>query len=1289
MKRLITILALLSASAVLAAVKVDSLTPGFNFERLTVVGSGATGGQQIEVAVSNVLTCAVSVNTVTAAAGGGFTTVFNGLTRGVEHIVMVDGVTVGGTVMAKEIEWYNETGTTAMDNYGNVWSSSSSMNIAKEVPDRIVFTDTSEDGTGFATFKPSRVYSDDISTSIMKVTCGFANPYEYDALPDPASAIYGLSYATVGDPAIETTNLLMIVDGGAWVEVPAEVFTPDSDHEYVFEVSVAARSDAREIDYYVYDIDGQRKHLRHCVAGKDTEEGLSASFKFTGYGKVTRLRGDYYDPKLVDFSAHIDGYTVGTNFTTLAGTGRVTVKPRIETDMTNGTVRVKLIDGSGRVVAQRDVEFNGSEPFSFEFDRLDDGGRIEAGENYIFSYEVIRDGRSIDDMHGGDTAPTARSVDGIWIDEDAWTFMKARQGTGDWLYRSVDPREAQKRELPVVGDIVQIDTARSRCVYFDATNRTVDVRNSSIREIKFNLYYTEPGYNTNEPKFPTMEPEDLCGITLAQDDAGDGKLHYSVYDPDHDTWHVLGDTIAELDRTNVVVISITYPNPHKSTPGSVGYYHIDDSGKRELLATYSALKVPAVDTEGRSPNRIRFCGSGFVSWFKGRCYDAHLARVEEDEYWTIGDAIRAIGDSGKVIDPLWWCTYTVSEKSGKFGVNDPASRLSLAWPMGYVITITREGSIKYYLFRLSDNWIDYAIAEDAVESPAGKWTIKSVNGLAWIASKATNEWVNGEIVLDTDLTNLYEHVWTPIRGFTGTFDGNNKTITGLTDKGSPICWTNSLDLSAYGLFAAASNSVFRNVSFKEVSISNSADAVASLLGCSIGDLALTNVFVRSGNVTGGGQFVSGIVGYVGDFDKVSLRGNLNATTVKADTADLGGVAASGIANLGTNKTGVDGSVTVALNENRGAIETTVYPEANGGNVAQIVAGSDPDAKFDPAAVTVTGNIGTGDVSRVSMPGMELGSLTTLPVANLASVVSLQNGEFDYKRYIEANDSTDVVIDRWKRTARMTGSYLYNGVLNAAGIINDQITASLPGETVTVQDSYQIWTPVVLDRAITLDLDGKVIDMVFDDYTFKVTNADSQNAVVRNGTVTAPTGKLATRPDGDKWTKSADVTVVEWSEDYWEHAAYNAVSSEPVISLSSIAQNLAAGAPLTIVNDPDGYAVDAESNTLLYKGKKALALAPLGCSFTDNGDGSYVIELDDTTPPVINLALAPNGCESKITVTGAKADYEYCLQAVTTLAEAWDKETDKWVSPSKDGAVLEFTVNTSAPSGFYRIKTRKK
>lgn len=176
----------------------------------------------------------------------------------------------------------------------------------------------------------------------------------------------------------------------------------------------------------------------------------------------------------------------------------------------------------------------------------------------------------------------------------------------------------------------------------------------------------------------------------------------------------------------------------------------------------------------------------------------------------------------------------------------------------------------------------------------GNYTVTSAEGLKNIAKLVNEEWKLGiNITLTADI-NLKGIDWTPIgkddnKAYTGTFDGNGKTITGLTVTGS--------DQYA-GLFGyIGSGGKVKNVVLEGVLIESDNDMsdVGGVAGCSRGNIENCSV---SGSVIGRGMnsIVGGVVGYQnGGF----LTGCSSSATVNAGCT-AGGVA--GISDSGATLT---------------------------------------------------------------------------------------------------------------------------------------------------------------------------------------------------------------------------------------------------------------------------------------------------------------------------------------------------------------------------------------------------
>ena len=164
----------------------------------------------------------------------------------------------------------------------------------------------------------------------------------------------------------------------------------------------------------------------------------------------------------------------------------------------------------------------------------------------------------------------------------------------------------------------------------------------------------------------------------------------------------------------------------------------------------------------------------------------------------------------------------------------------------------------------------------------GNYTVTSAEGLKAVADIANNGNLGINITL-TENINLIDMEWTPIgtesQPYTGTFDGGNHTITGLT--------VTTSDQYA-GLFGCiGSGGKVKNVTLKDVKIesNNEMSAVGGVAGWSYGTLENCSV---SGSVSGSGMngTAGGVVGYQSGG---SLTGCNTSATVNAGNV-AGGVA---------------------------------------------------------------------------------------------------------------------------------------------------------------------------------------------------------------------------------------------------------------------------------------------------------------------------------------------------------------------------------------------------------------
>ena len=242
----------------------------------------------------------------------------------------------------------------------------------------------------------------------------------------------------------------------------------------------------------------------------------------------------------------------------------------------------------------------------------------------------------------------------------------------------------------------------------------------------------------------------------------------------------------------------------------------------------------------------------------------------------------------------------------------------------------------------------------------GNYTVTSAEGLKNIAKLVNEEWnLSIDITLTSDI-DLSGIDWTPIgidynHQYTGTFDGGDHTITGLTVTGS--------DQYA-GLFGYIdTGGKVKDVTLEDVKIesNHSSGYVGGVAGWSYGTLENCSV---SGSVSGSGSSsdVGGVVGYqMGG----SITGCSSSATVKG-TQRAGGMA--GATNSGASLTGcyATGDVTLVSND----IGTCYAGGVVGNN------GSSSTLKACYAWGSVTGSKSSGTVYVGGVTGSnDLGTLT--------------------------------------------------------------------------------------------------------------------------------------------------------------------------------------------------------------------------------------------------------------------------------------------------------------------------
>ena len=222
------------------------------------------------------------------------------------------------------------------------------------------------------------------------------------------------------------------------------------------------------------------------------------------------------------------------------------------------------------------------------------------------------------------------------------------------------------------------------------------------------------------------------------------------------------------------------------------------------------------------------------------------------------------------------------------------------------------GKVFVYKMKNDTDWqageeYTYTVSLAAAKDPGytiegdGSYTVTTADGLKNVAKLVNEEGKTDiNITLDTDLTLTGE--WTPIgtsfsNSYTGTFDGGNHTITGLT--------VTTSDQYA-GLFGYLSGTV-KDVTLKDVKIesNNEISDVGGVAGQSYGNIENCSVS-GSVSVSGTNSIAGGVVGY-------QTGGSITGCSSSA-TVNAGGVAGGvvGLADGGATLTAcyATGNVTI-------------------------------------------------------------------------------------------------------------------------------------------------------------------------------------------------------------------------------------------------------------------------------------------------------------------------------------------------------------------------------------------
>ena len=234
-------------------------------------------------------------------------------------------------------------------------------------------------------------------------------------------------------------------------------------------------------------------------------------------------------------------------------------------------------------------------------------------------------------------------------------------------------------------------------------------------------------------------------------------------------------------------------------------------------------------------------------------------------------------------------------------------------------------------------------AEPETDTPdSDEYKLSTAAQLRWFAEQvnAGNTFAGKliQLVGDIDLKNI---PWTPMKGFKGIFNGNDKTISNLN--------VTVAGKASAGLFADGIDATIQNLTLKNVNVSGNymTGAIMGNGSCAV----IENCHVIGGTITStphnndDGNHAGGIVGYL------AADGG-NASVIACSVTDLTISAYRDVAGIAGTVTAADGgNVTIENNKVIGtttiiADQTVEYNESKAANASEIVGRKEVEPTMD-------------------------------------------------------------------------------------------------------------------------------------------------------------------------------------------------------------------------------------------------------------------------------------------------------------------------------------------------------
>ena len=241
-------------------------------------------------------------------------------------------------------------------------------------------------------------------------------------------------------------------------------------------------------------------------------------------------------------------------------------------------------------------------------------------------------------------------------------------------------------------------------------------------------------------------------------------------------------------------------------------------------------------------------------------------------------------------------------------------------------------------------------------------------------------------------------------------------------------------------------------------------------------------------------------------------------------------------------------------------------------------------------------------------------------------------------------------------------------VNSEATLNSAISGASSGDTIKLTDSFTCSSIVVIDKSLTLDLNGKTLSS----NAVEAIYVESGNLIVKGGTIDA-TGRYGINGDGASVTitvQSGTITCKSSNDPVYAIRCYKAdiqggtITGESTNGIGYGIYNYGGGVTVsggTIngIGTSAGYAINSE------QGKVKVS----GGTITGKGDSGYGITVKQSEATISG---------GTITGTGAAADNSIALYGVDTSCV---NVSDGYIN----GKILRWSSDSKLSGGYYSVE----